>query len=192
MRTLIIALIFFSITSFAQESKWGIATSYFRKIEQRKVPKYLSFIIRKNESDNHQYKLIGYIEIYKDSLIYHKFWEEPDGIIRSNTVHITDKSIIEYINYFYKNFSKYKPKCYHLLDGTLCPGSLTKKNMRHDIKYSKNEWSVLSGYMMKKGSYEYKTSFKSRLFRFDCLGFFKNLKSRHMFRKLIRLLENSK
>ena len=191
MRTLILLVIFFPLFGLAQESNMKTAISFGSILENNHTPKYLYFDIHKNGEDENQYSVVGYIEIYNDSLIYNKFWETPNGKINRRIKKITDPKTIKYVNYYYSAFYKYEPRCYHY-SKFMCSSGFSSKSRKFHIRYARNEWSVMGAKLNKTGNYEYTYSFKSRLFRFDCLGFFKNLKSRHMFRKLIRLLENSK
>ena len=181
----------FPIIIFAQESNLSKALNFEIQLKKRNVNKYLSYTIHKDGEPSNQYRVIGYIEIYDDSLIFHKFWVSNKGVVNKFTKKITNRQTIKYVNYYYLNFTKYKPKCDHFFAS---PGHLhlTKKMWRRNIQFSKKEWTMFKAKLLKNNVYDYNFSFKSRLFRFDCLGFFKNLKSRHMFRKLIRLLEKSK
>jgi hypothetical protein len=177
--------------SYSQKSNMEKAFLIEENIKERHIAKYLSYSIHKNKQKSNQFSEIGYIEIYKDSLVFHKFFE-----ISINNVSYVKKTIlnnhtIEDLRYYVHNFGLYKPKCYQesffYENDFISPPPNFSKNK---VGFSNKEWIVSVGVLNNKNTYNYTTSFKSRLFKFKCLGFLKNLKSRRLFKKLIKIIND--
>jgi hypothetical protein len=160
-------------------------------LENRKIKKYLEIFVHKDGELDNQYTKYCKIEMYKDSLVYHKFLLEPNGEISYVSKIIKDKETIDYVNYYANNHSKYSSKCWHYFHydvyfGLHCRARWCK---RKNIGFSNNEWSVSYSELQDNGHYNITGSFKSRLLNFRCLGLFKNLKIRKMHKKLMELLD---
>jgi hypothetical protein len=162
-----------------------------KSLENRKIKKYLVIYVHKDGELANQYTKYCIIEMYKDSLVCHKFLLELNGEISYVSKIIKDKETIDYVNYYANNHSKYSSKCWHYFHydvyfGLHCRARWCK---RKNIACSNNEWRVYYSELQDNGRYNFTKSFKSRLLNFRCLGLFKNLKSRKMHKKLMELLD---
>jgi len=169
-------------------SQTNMKEAYFfiTKIDTLKpVKRFLRIDIKKGK-EYLQYKEIKYVLFYKDSLKIINFRETKKGEINRTKKTIKHKNIIYKTNLFFDKFDRFKSKCVHRTP--LGSHVYTKKTKF--IKYSNNEW-LITGAEIKEGDkdYSYKFSSRVKLSRIDCLGFFKNLKSRKMVRELVKQLE---
>lgn len=191
MKTIyILVFVLVGCLGFSQETNMNVYYELESELKEEKISNFLSYSVHKDNESFYHFKQAGIIEVYKDSIIYHKFIEENGEIVQSKKTFNNIKDV-EYIKYYIDKFERYKPKCYQeqlfYESPIMRPPSDFSKNK---IGCSRNEWNVSSAILNTQGNYEYKTSFKSKLFKFKCLGFFKNLKSRRMFNKLLKHIEN--
>lgn len=186
---LIIAIIFsiLSTKGNCQKSNLQIGIDFENEINSVIRPqKYLKYTINKDKK-HYQFKEIAFLMIYEDSILFKSFTIAKDNSIQVGTKVIYEKTIINYINYYFENFNRYRPKCHNgefWSDGLVLPPPNYKSTL---IGYSKNQWNISSGEKeTASGNYIYNFSFKSKLLNFKCLQLFKNIKSRNLFNKLKR------
>jgi hypothetical protein len=173
-----------------QKSNLQIAIDFEKEINSVIRPqKYLKYSIKKDKK-HYQFKEIAFLLIYEDSIVFQSFKIAKDDSIQVASKIIYEKTIINYINYYFENFNIYRPKCHNgefWSDGLVLPPPNYKSTL---VGYSKNQWNISSVEKeITSGKNIYNFSFKSKLLNFKCLQLFKNLKSRNLFNKLKRKIK---
>ena len=140
--------------------------------------------INKDKKDL-QFKEIEYIFFYKDSLTIINYKEDEKGAIVKTSNSIIDKKTISKANTFFKNFNKFESKYVHKT--SLVHHVYTKSTKF--IKYARNEWHI-TGVELIGEDYSYKFSNIVKLARIDCLGLYKNLKLRKLYKQFLKDLRD--
>lgn len=193
LKLIVFFVYIYSLNFWGQDSLNIKILKLSMEMENKKIPMICQFSILDDNEYPNDFKKIGLIEIYNDSMVYHKFIKESNNEWSYSKKNIINKETIRYIFYYSLLFKKYVPKCTHYVDGgipEICGIPLNKERMNKNIGYSNNEWYISFRSLEQNLNYSFTSSFKSKLLKFKCLGLIQNIKSRILFNKFLSKIEN--